>query len=473
MERQRVRQREPGRRAYVRAASAFGANDRIAYGLIAHRRPWPIPERQIPEAGRAMRRVVRRLRAEPAKRAKETIPGREDVRRLQGPARGEDGRRGDRVARSPACPDAVCRAGRQEGRLPREAAVEVARGERQDRRTVRKSKQIVQIGMQRRSAESMIKAKKLVDDGVLGQITLVKPQWHWNIAKELDNSPLPGKLDWERFLGGAKKRAAAADAIPQMALLLGLCRRQHDRPGHAPDGRRAMVHEAVRTPTSAVCSRLCREDEGRGTPGRILRRVRVSEHDGELDARLRQLVSRTAGRSQFMGDKGTMILDEYGYKVYRRAVEAGGRADLRRESSRADRSRTSQNFLDCMKSRNQPNCTVDIAARAVAGPHLANLAMLKKSRSRLPDGLSRRVKLADDAFHRTAGGSVELFRHASAEIRQAAGDDGMLHRFGHDDGVFCRRDRSVHQARRRNRVPSRSPHPMRFLRRHRRSAGLR
>src|SRR6476659_2644970 len=41
--------------------------------------------------------------------------------------------------------------------------------------TVRKSKQIVQIGMQRRSAESLMKAKKLVDDGILGQITLVKP----------------------------------------------------------------------------------------------------------------------------------------------------------------------------------------------------------------------------------------------------------------------------------------------------------
>ena len=58
--------------------------------------------------------------------------------------------------------------------------------------------------MQRRSAESLIKAKKLVDDGILGQITMVKPQWHWNIAKELDNSPLPGKLDWHRFQGGAR-----------------------------------------------------------------------------------------------------------------------------------------------------------------------------------------------------------------------------------------------------------------------------
>jgi predicted dehydrogenase len=33
---------------------------------------------------------------------------------------------------------------------------------------VRKTKQVVQVGMQRRSAESIMKAKRLVDDGVLG-----------------------------------------------------------------------------------------------------------------------------------------------------------------------------------------------------------------------------------------------------------------------------------------------------------------
>ena len=48
---------------------------------------------------------------------------------------------------------------------------------------VRKTKQIVQVGMQRRSAESMIKGKQLIDSGMLGKITLVKPMWNWNIAQ--------------------------------------------------------------------------------------------------------------------------------------------------------------------------------------------------------------------------------------------------------------------------------------------------
>jgi hypothetical protein len=33
-----------------------------------------------------------------------------------------------------------------------------------------------------------------------------------------------------------------------------------------------------------------------------------------------------------------------------------------------------QNFLDCVKLRQEPNATVEVGANAVAGPHLANLA---------------------------------------------------------------------------------------------------
>jgi predicted dehydrogenase len=71
---------------------------------------------------------------------------------------------------------------------------------------VRKTKQIVQVGMQRRSAPMVRKAKEMVDGGILGKITLVKPMWNWNIARPLNDTPLPGKLDWDRFLGPAKKR---------------------------------------------------------------------------------------------------------------------------------------------------------------------------------------------------------------------------------------------------------------------------
>ena len=64
----------------------------------------------------------------------------------------------------------------------------------------------VQIGMQRRSAPAVIEAKEVVSSGVLGRITMVKPMWNRNVSRPLDNSPLHGKLDWNRFLGKAKDR---------------------------------------------------------------------------------------------------------------------------------------------------------------------------------------------------------------------------------------------------------------------------
>jgi hypothetical protein len=33
-----------------------------------------------------------------------------------------------------------------------------------------------------------------------------------------------------------------------------------------------------------------------------------------------------------------------------------------------------QNFLECVRTRKEPNCPVEIAAAAVAGPHMANLS---------------------------------------------------------------------------------------------------
>jgi len=46
-----------------------------------------------------------------------------------------------------------------------------------------------------------------------------------------------------------------------------------------------------------------------------------------------------------------------------------------------------QNFLDCIKSRKEPNAPVEVGASAVSAPHLANVAFKENRRARLsPDG---------------------------------------------------------------------------------------
>ena len=38
-----------------------------------------------------------------------------------------------------------------------------------------------------------------------------------------------------------------------------------------------------------------------------------------------------------------------------------------------------QNFLDCVKSRKEPNAPVEVGASAVSAPHLANVAFHQRS----------------------------------------------------------------------------------------------
>jgi predicted dehydrogenase len=78
----------------------------------------------------------------------------------------------------------------------------------------------------------------------------------------------------------------------------------------------------------------------------------------------------------FMGDKGTMILDDAGYKVYAEPWKKDA-PPVFEERAPVPVETHVQNFLDCIRSRKDPNATVELAANAVAGPHLANLAMVK------------------------------------------------------------------------------------------------
>ena len=252
--------------------------------------------------------------------------------------------------------------------------------------TVKKSKQIVQVGMQRRSAESIIKAKKLVDDGVLGQITLVKPQWHWNISKELDNSPLPGKLDWDRFVGNAKKRPLEPMRFRRWRYFFDYAGgNMTDQGTHLMDVVQWFTKETA--PRSAVAHGYVAKMKGSEHPDVF---SAVFEYPNFMATwTLDYANSFQNGWSiTFMGDKATMILDEYGYKVYAEPWKVNA-PPIYEEKAPVPIEAHITNFVECVKSRQQPNCTVDIAANAVAGPHLANLAMFGHKQVRLPDNYLR------------------------------------------------------------------------------------
>ncbi len=70
---------------------------------------------------------------------------------------------------------------------------------------VRRTRRIVQVGTQRRSAELFLEAKQIMDSGQLGEVRLVTSAWY-NHTKSLNERKLTGNLDWKQWLGSAPDR---------------------------------------------------------------------------------------------------------------------------------------------------------------------------------------------------------------------------------------------------------------------------
>jgi predicted dehydrogenase len=72
-------------------------------------------------------------------------------------------------------------------------------------KAVRRTKRVVQVGMQRRSAELFLEAKKIMDSGRIGDIRLVTSAWY-NSTSSLSDRKLTGDLNWKQWLGSAPDR---------------------------------------------------------------------------------------------------------------------------------------------------------------------------------------------------------------------------------------------------------------------------
>src|SRR5436190_12619350 len=88
---------------------------------------------------------------------------------------------------------------------------------------------------------------------------------------------------------------------------------------------------------------------------------------------------------QFQGDEGTMIINGAGLRVWKEPWVKNPEP-IEKMDAPVPIETHIQNFLDCVKSRQQPNAPVEVGASAVAAPHLANVAFKE----------NRRVYLSED-----------------------------------------------------------------------------
>lgn len=257
---------------------------------------------------------------------------------------------------------------------------------------VRATDRIVQIGMQRRSMDFIHKAKQVIDSGKLGRVHMVKALWNWHFNMPLSTKPLDGKLDWERFQGPATRRELTP---PRFRWWRGFWDysggNMTDQGTHLMDVVQWMM--SADPPLTAYSHGTKVSIPGIEAPNIF---DTIFEYPNFIATwTLNYRTSYEYDWSiKFLGEEATMVLDRLGATIYAEppAKENGWPEgwDLKvaeRIKDDGNYEAHMANFLDCIKTRKQPNCPIEKGADAVCGPHMANLSQKHgKKIHRMPDG---------------------------------------------------------------------------------------
>jgi predicted dehydrogenase len=248
-------------------------------------------------------------------------------------------------------------------------------------KAARVNNRICQVGMQQRSGQIYLQAKReYLDTGKLGKITLARTWWHGNGA-HLRKAPerlaqQPSNLDWARFLGPVKW----IDWDPQRfwnfrAYLEFGGGQVTDLFTHWID----VVHMFMGqdNPIAASASGgVYHYKDGRTAPDTI---NVLLQYPGEWTATFEATLAPglTGAGVEMCGTEGKLFITRGGFEF--QSAERGAQP-VKVRSARDQTIDHVENFLECCRSRKLPNGDVHIGHRSAAASHLGNIAYLQRRR---------------------------------------------------------------------------------------------
>lgn len=262
-------------------------------------------------------------------------------------------------------------------------------------RQVRRTDRIVQVGMQRRSAEPIHQAKAIVDEGFLGEVSLVRAQWFWNRGDLPESIEQQGELDWDRF----QAPLPSAKRYP-----LNMVKYRHwryfweysggnltDQGTHLIDVVQWFMNDS-KPPYAAQEHGAVYQIKGYETPDTF---CAIMEYPKFMATWTLTYTNawQNGWSIVFHGRKGTLEMDETGAYFFGEGRE-GFAWDWRNrppepiheiKGALSAVEPHQANFLDCMRSRKEPNAPIEIGHQAVSALHLANAAHHARRRAVLAD----------------------------------------------------------------------------------------
>ncbi|MCD6288679.1 MAG: Gfo/Idh/MocA family oxidoreductase [Candidatus Hydrogenedentes bacterium] len=277
----------------------------------------------------------------------------------------------------------------------------------------KQSKQVVAVGLNRRGSSVYQKLAKELRDGKIGRIVTARAYRISNmfpngIGKMKPEKP-PRDFDWNMWLGPRAKRPYQYNIAPYYFRWWKDYSSQMGNWGvHYMDAIRWMAGETAPVAiTASGVSGIIKDDrtipDNMEVTFEFKSGLMVQFHIYEAC----NSAGVEGGEVELNGTKGTVVASQSGYTVtpahpgqfqkWKRQVESEeysieGTAHAKEDST----SNLIRNFLDCIKSRNQPLCCLEDGHRSTSFAHLANISLAMQQRIEW-DPVAERVTNNDDA----------------------------------------------------------------------------
>ena len=243
-------------------------------------------------------------------------------------------------------------------------------------RAARAAKIVLQTGVQQRSMKHFIDAKqRFFDSGAIGRVNMVRTIWNGN-SGYLEKPPAgmerkPDDLDWDRWLGHLAKRPwdpkmyfnrFAYWDVSSGAQTGGLFVHQVD-----------VVHwylGLTKCDSAVASGGILAYDDGRDAPDNINLILRYPQ-------KVMVTFEATLGVAEeadivFSGTGGRLSIFRRSYRFHPTGAKDAS-ADVTMDGAR-DEGAHMDNFLDCVRSRKDPNSTVEHGHWGAMACHIGNLA---------------------------------------------------------------------------------------------------
>ncbi len=253
------------------------------------------------------------------------------------------------------------------------------------------SKNIIQVGMQRRSYDLYLEGRRIVASGALGAVRMVRSWWLNNYIGDGPAPKLKGPLDWEQWQGPAVRRRPLDPnvffnwryAADYAGGIVG------DQGAHVYDGIHLLMNASYPLAVTAAAGRP--HKSGADTPESV---VVTAEYPEDflavfsINYAAMHYKSRNDQLNQLDGDQARMDVGREDLRVYRLGGEEQPATDMRSEKGFSYATDLHvRNFLECVRSRKSPTAPMRLGFQAALVTQLANMSLRNGCRMRWNDTL--------------------------------------------------------------------------------------